>query len=65
MAWNLGGSVARAWVAGVGVLVGGLATDDPTGLSALLLVLVLFTVYFAVSTVERARTYGGMGAGHR
>ena len=27
-------------------------------LSALLLVMVLFTVYFVISTVDRARTYG-------
>jgi predicted permease len=48
-----GGAMARAWFTAIAILIAGLALGDDVGLSAILLVLVLFTVYFATKTFER------------
>ncbi|MFY9264077.1 MAG: hypothetical protein WAO61_01425 [Solirubrobacterales bacterium] len=45
-----GGSLARAWFAAIAVLVAGLI-DERTGLAAVVLILVLFTVYFFTKVV--------------
>lgn len=43
----VGGSIARAWIAAIAILTTGLALGDAAGLSCALLLLALFTVYFA------------------
>lgn len=43
----VGGSIARAWIAGIAILVTGLTLGDAAGLSCALLLVALFTVYFA------------------
>ena len=48
---NLGGTLARAWLVGGAILVVGLAGEREDGLTAAVLVLVAFTVYFALSVI--------------
>jgi Na+/proline symporter len=47
-----GGSIARAWLAALGVLIVGLF-DSRAGLAAAVLILALFTLYFATKLVQR------------
>ena len=51
VALNLGGTLARAWIVGGAILAVGLAGEREEGLTAAVLVLVAFTVYFAVSVI--------------
>ena len=48
---NLGGTLARAWLVGGAILAVGLAGEREDGLTAAVLVLVAFTVYFALSVI--------------
>ena len=48
---NLGGTIARAWIVGGAILAVGLAGDREDGLTAAVLVLVAFTVYFGLSLI--------------
>lgn len=50
---NLGGLLARAWLVALTILVVGLAGEREDGLTAALLLLFAFTVYFATSLVLR------------
>lgn len=43
----VGGSIARAWIAAIAILATGLALGNAAGLACALLLLVVFTVYFA------------------
>jgi len=46
-------AIARGWLAALAVLVIGILAGDDVGLSAVVLILVLFTVYFASRLIER------------
>jgi len=48
---NLGGTLARAWLVGGAILAVGLAGEREDGLTAAVLVLVAFTVYFGLSLI--------------
>lgn len=52
--YTAGGAIARGWVSALAVLVIGILAGDEVGLSAVLLILALFTVYFAGRVIERA-----------
>lgn len=43
----VGGSIARAWIAAIAILTTGLAIGDAAGLACALLLMALFTAYFA------------------
>lgn len=46
-----GGAMGRAWFAAITVLVAGIVIGDSTGLAAVALILVLFTVYFLTKVI--------------
>jgi hypothetical protein len=48
---NFGGTLARAWMVGGAIIAVGLAGEREDGLTAAVLVLVAFTVYFALTLV--------------
>jgi hypothetical protein len=50
---NLGSMLVRAWTVGLAILVVGLAGEREDGLTAAVLILAAFTVYFALSLVLR------------
>jgi hypothetical protein len=50
---NLGSMLVRAWTVGLAILVVGLAGEREDGLTAAVLVLAAFTVYFALSLILR------------
>lgn len=52
--YTAGGAIARGWLAALAVLVIGILAGDDVGLSAVVLVLALFTVYFATRVIERS-----------
>jgi hypothetical protein len=52
--YTAGGAIARGWLAALAVLAIGILAGDDVGLSAVVLVLALFTVYFATRVIERA-----------
>lgn len=56
--YTAGGAIARGWLAALAVLVIGILAGDDVGLSAVGLVLVLFTIYFTGRVVERAADRG-------
>ncbi|MGH2961746.1 MAG: hypothetical protein ACRDL3_06100 [Solirubrobacterales bacterium] len=56
--YTAGGAIARGWLAAVAVLVIGILAGDDVGLSAVVLVLALFTVYFAPRLFEHAGERG-------
>ena len=45
--FTAGGAIARGWLAAVAVLAIGILAGDEVGLSAVLLIIFLFSVYFA------------------
>ena len=49
----LGSTLGRAWLAGLTILAAGLAGEREDGLTAALLVLAAFTVYFVLSLILR------------
>ncbi len=55
---NVASSLARAWIVGLGILAVGLAGTRKDGLTAAVLVLVAFTVYFALALVLHPRRSG-------
>ncbi len=57
--YTAGGAIARGWLAALAVLVIGLLAGADVGLSAVVLILVLFTVYFAVRVIEGPGERGG------
>lgn len=50
---NLASMLGRAWIVGLAILVVGVAGEREDGLTAAVLVLAAFTVYFAMSLVLR------------
>jgi hypothetical protein len=52
--YTAGGAIARGWFAAVAVLVIGILAGDDVGLSAVVLILALFTAYFAGRLLEHA-----------
>ena len=48
---NLGSALGRAWIVGGAILAVGLAGEREDGLTAAVLVLVAFTVYFGMSVI--------------
>jgi hypothetical protein len=54
-----GGAILRGWLAALTVLVVGILAGEDVGLSAVLLILVLFSVYFAVKVTERLAADAG------
>ena len=56
--YTAGGAIARGWLAALAVLVVGILAGDDVGLSAVVLVLALFTVYFAGRVLERLGEQG-------
>jgi hypothetical protein len=52
--YEAGGAIARGWLAALAILVVGILAGEEVGLSAVVLVLVLFSIYFAGRVVERA-----------
>jgi len=50
---GLGASLGRAWLAGITILLVGLAADREDGLMAAVLVLAAFTVYFLSALILR------------
>jgi hypothetical protein len=50
---NLGALIARAWLVGLTILAVGLAGDREDGLTAAVLLLAAFTVYFVTSLLLR------------
>ncbi len=55
---TIGGFIARAWIAAAGLVVAALAFDDRAGLSVALLLIALFTVYFAHRIVTHSAPGG-------
>jgi hypothetical protein len=51
---NLAGAMGRAWLIALTILAVGLAGSRPDGLSAAVLILVAFTIYFATSLAVRS-----------
>lgn len=51
---NFGGTLARAWMVGGAIIAVGLAGERKDGLTAAVLVLVAFTVYFALTLALHA-----------
>ena len=51
---NLGGVIARTWLVGLTILVVGLAGAREDGLTAAVVLLAAFTVYFAASLLLRS-----------
>ena len=49
----LGSTLGRAWLAGLTILAAGLAGEREDGLTAAILVLAAFTVYFVLSLILR------------
>jgi hypothetical protein len=56
--YTAGGAIARGWLAALAVLVVGILAGDDVGLSAVVLILVLFTVYFGGRLLQRAGAQG-------
>jgi hypothetical protein len=56
--YTAGGAIARGWLAAVAVLAIGILAGDEVGLSAVVLILALFSVYFAARLLGRAREHG-------
>jgi hypothetical protein len=56
-----GGMIARGWLCAGAIFAVGVAEGDKAGLSAALLVIALFTVYFTVNMILRPleRSHGG------
>jgi hypothetical protein len=50
---NLGGVIARTWLVGLTILVVGLAAERQDGLTAAIVLLAAFTVYFVTSLLLR------------
>lgn len=50
------GVVSRAWIPGIAALLVGLLTDRDTGLAAVVLAVVVFTVHFVTSLVLHANS---------
>lgn len=48
-----GGAIARGWGSALAVLAIGILAGDEVGLSAVVLILALFTIYFASRVIER------------
>jgi hypothetical protein len=48
-----GSMIARGWLVALTVFIAGIATDNETGLSAAVLVIALFTVYFTANMFMR------------
>ena len=55
---NVGGTLVRAWIVGGAILAVGLAGEREDGLTAAVLVLVAFTVYFGLSLILHVVTRG-------
>jgi hypothetical protein len=55
---NVGGTLARAWIVGGAILAVGLAGEREDGLTAAVLVLVAFTVYFATALLVHTLARG-------
>ena len=51
---NLGALIARSWLVGLTILAVGLAGDREDGLTAAILVLAAFTIYFVTSLLSRS-----------
>ena len=51
---NLGALIARSWLVGLTILAVGLAGEREDGLTAALLMLAAFTVYFVTSLLLRS-----------
>ena len=51
---NLGALIARSWLVGLTILAVGLAGTREDGLTAAILVLAAFTIYFATSLLSRS-----------
>jgi hypothetical protein len=51
--WTAGSMIARGWFCALAIFGVGLAAGDEAGLSAALLVIALFTVYFVVRMILR------------
>ena len=51
---NLGALIARSWLVGLTILAVGLAGEREDGLTAAILVLVAFTIYFVTSLLSRS-----------
>ncbi len=60
--FTAGGAIARGWLAALAVLVIGILAGQDVGLSAVVLILVLFTVYFAVRLATRPPARRGAGS---
>jgi hypothetical protein len=51
---NLGALIARTWLVGLSILAVGLAGDRQDGLTAAILVLAAFTLYFVTTLLSRS-----------
>jgi hypothetical protein len=51
---NLGALIARSWLVGLTILAVGLAGEREDGLTAAILMLVAFTIYFVTSLLSRS-----------
>ena len=51
--WTAGSMIARGWFCALAIFAVGIAEGDEAGLSAALLVIALFTVYFVVRMILR------------
>jgi len=51
---NLGALIARSWLVGLSILAVGLAGDREDGLTAAILVLAAFTLYFVTQLLSRS-----------
>jgi hypothetical protein len=57
--YTAGGAIARGWLSALAVLAIGILAGDDVGLSAVVLILALFSSYFAARLVERGLEQGG------
>ena len=51
--WTAGSMIARGWFCAIAIFLVGILDSDAAGLSAALLVIALFTVYFTVQMILR------------
>ena len=57
--WTAGSMIARGWFCALAIFAVGVAEGDRAGLSAAVLVIALFTVYFMVRMILRPIDAGG------
>ncbi|MGI8633121.1 MAG: hypothetical protein ACR2NA_11360 [Solirubrobacterales bacterium] len=53
MGYETGGAMARGWMAAIAILIAGIVGGDDVGLAAVVMIVILFTVYFTGKVIQR------------